>query len=231
MANKILYFTDLEGTILRESDGEFEDMEFYRLVSELTRLGELTDAEVEMRLISPIGFKRINKIVDRMERIILRHSILSGNEPRVELEEAAASSFDMGNDVRAFRTVSKKIIELPRVVSSIPDPAREAKKKYVDLVLQSVRPTDNVSLCIYAGNGRNDISAMKYIKSKKNGIIISPRNSRKEIRGMSHFTSEHSDIKGVIDCVQRLNEKIEERTTKKEESKDIVLLDKDKTIN
>ena len=209
---KILFFTDLEGTILRDSDGDFYELDFEDLISELSRMGTLTDATVDIRLVSPIGFKRMNKIVDKMDTSIARYFRREKLVSNVKLVEAAASPYDMhSEDIVSSRKISRKIIPLPNARHSS-DIAREAKRKYLKYVFEACK--GDIALSIYAGNDRNDIDAMQYLKRKQNGFLICPQNSITELLNISDFVSNDPDILGVIDGISKINEKIEIRTRK-----------------
>lgn len=209
---KILFFTDLEGTILRDSDGDFNELDFEDLISELSRMGTLTDSTVDIRLVSPIGFKRMNRIVDKIDTSIARYFRREKLVSNVKLVEAAASPYDMySEDIVSSRKISRKVIPLPNVRHSS-DIAREAKRKYLKYVFEACK--SDITLSIYAGNDRNDIDAMQYLKRKQNGFLICPQNSIAEVLNMSDFVSENPDILGVIDGISKINEKIEIRTKK-----------------
>ena len=55
MEKIILLYSDLEGTILRESDSEYDDTDMYNFLKQLSRLQELMDAKVRMHIVSPIS--------------------------------------------------------------------------------------------------------------------------------------------------------------------------------
>ena len=48
----ILLFSDLEGTLLRESDGKFEPEDMYSFLSELYKLQELKKAKIHLHLVT-----------------------------------------------------------------------------------------------------------------------------------------------------------------------------------
>lgn len=167
---KILYFSDLEGTLLREKDGEVDDKDLFDLVTELAKLGTLTKSDIDIRLISPVGFKKMNATVDKIDRVIARQSLLDKkNKTKIRLVEAAASPFDIGDDIFLERRMSKKLVQLPEVIR-LSDKSRDEKKKYIDLVINNQSDPNDVSLYIYSGNGRNDIDAMKELK--KTEIVL-----------------------------------------------------------
>jgi len=63
MRKKILMFFDLEGTILRESDGQYDNEAMYNFLAQISRLQELTDAEVNLHLVSPVYQKQMEEIM------------------------------------------------------------------------------------------------------------------------------------------------------------------------
>lgn len=211
MKNKrILFFSDLEGTILRDSDGKFDEKDFNNLVGELSKMGDLTKSTVEIRLVSPIGFKRMDKIVDKMDSIISKYFMKARKISNVKLVEAVASPYDIADDISASRRISRKITPLPHVTYS-PDIAREAKRRYLKYVFESFKEPSNIALSIYAGNDRNDIDAMLIVKKEKNGFTVCPKNSIAQIKEISDFVSDENDILGVIEGVSKINKKIEKR--------------------
>ena len=60
----ILLFSDLEGTILRESDGNFDPETMYGFLSQLHKLQLLTGADVHMHLVSPVFQKQMQEVTD-----------------------------------------------------------------------------------------------------------------------------------------------------------------------
>lgn len=215
---KILFFSDLEGTILREYDGDFSEEDFYKLLTNLQQLSEITNSLVEIRLVSPIGFKRMNEIVDKMESVMVRHGILNESRENVRLIEAAASPFDINDDVYFKQTLSRKIIPLPKVYS-INDLSREEKKKYTQTVFEYETNPEDVSMIIYAGNGRNDLLAMQAIKRLKKSFLICPKNSRREVKEISDYVSDKTDIKGITDGIDQIIYALRRRKQKADENK------------
>ena len=63
----------------------------------------------------------------------------------------------------------------------------------------------NAKLYIYAGNGRNDILAMRKVLEQKNGYVICPKNSRTQVKEMASIVSEKEDIDGIISNLKMLN--------------------------
>ena len=70
---------------------------------------------------------------------------------------------------------------------------------------------DNLIMAIYCGNGRNDLDAMKYIKNRKDGFVVCPRNSRQQAKAIATFVSERTDLFGVSEGLENINKEIEKR--------------------
>ena len=83
------------------------------------------------------------------------------------------------------------------------DIAAQGKLEYVE---KWIRGINNLDFCIYAGNGRNDFRAIDYIRKNSRGYSICPDNSRKAVKKIATFTSESTDIEGIIDGLDRLNQ-------------------------
>lgn len=59
--NVILYFTDLEGTMLREKDGQYDREELYKLFGQLSDLQNSLQADVKINIVSPIFMEQMKK--------------------------------------------------------------------------------------------------------------------------------------------------------------------------
>ena len=73
----------------------------------------------------------------------------------------------------------------------------------------------DAKLYIYAGNGRNDILAMKRVKANPKGFVICPKNSRTEVKEIAHFVSNKEDLEGVIDGLEKINGAVRQRSNKR----------------
>lgn len=67
----IMLYSDFEGTILRESDGNYDDMEMYNFLKQLSKLQELTGAKVKMHIVSPISKNDMSKKLERLDKNFL----------------------------------------------------------------------------------------------------------------------------------------------------------------
>lgn len=216
---KILFFSDLEGTILRDSDGRFDDQDFLNLVQELSQMGLLTDSTIDLRLVSPIGFKKMDSVVGKMESLIIKYFVSKHQNPNVQLVEAASSPFDIENDFTDIRRISKKVVPLPQVLYGR-NTAGMSKKKYVSYVYDSFGENNEILLSVYAGNDINDIEAIRYIKGQDNGFAICPKNGITQVQELSDFVSSKDDILGIIDGVSQINEKIKRRVERSQRDLD-----------
>ena len=68
MEKIILLYSDLEGTILRESDSEYDDTDMYNFLKQLSRLQELMDAKVRMHIVSPISQNQMTDILEKLDK-------------------------------------------------------------------------------------------------------------------------------------------------------------------
>ena len=68
----------------------------------------------------------------------------------------------------------------------------------------------NLLTAIYCGNGQNDLSAIQYIKEKK-GFIVCPKNSRTMAKQKADFVSNRTDLLGIAEGIEKINEKIAKR--------------------
>ena len=94
---KILLFSDLEGTILREEDGKYDDEAMYNFLVQIDRLQQLTEAEVNLHLVSPIYQKQMEEIIDRIERRIVRYNLLHPDHHRIPMIECGTYTPDRRN--------------------------------------------------------------------------------------------------------------------------------------
>ena len=68
MEKIILLYSDLEGTILRESDSKYDDTDMYNFLKQLSRLQELMDAKVRMHIVSPISQNQMTDILEKLDK-------------------------------------------------------------------------------------------------------------------------------------------------------------------
>lgn len=178
MNNKaILMFCDLEGTLLNEKNGTLDARKLFRFFDQINKIQQTTKSTVYMHLLSPIPLDIMEKVLDKLDTYIAKYN-----------EE---NTYD-------------RIAPFPeRATKDAYDIAAQGKLEYVE---KWIRGINNLDFCIYAGNGRNDFRAIDYIRKNSRGYSICPDNSRKAVKKIATFTSENTDIEGIIDGLDRLNQ-------------------------
>ena len=89
--NVILYFTDLEGTMLREKDGQYDREELYKLFGQLSDLQNSLQADVKINIVSPIFMEQMKKLVSHFNLEIARYN---RSNPSSRLDEINAGRPD-----------------------------------------------------------------------------------------------------------------------------------------
>lgn len=217
----ILIFSDLEGTILREEDGQYDENEMQEFIAQVDKMQQIAEAQVKIHLVSPV-FKDVMKdVMDRIDDSIGRYN--SKNQPVrkvLTLEGGAAYPETQMLETSGSNTYLKdvRIAELrrPRDTSDY-DLATYGKMNYVRSWYESYenREDRDLLLAIYMGNGRNDFKAIDYLTSKRQGIVICPANSRRQIKARAFNASEERDLPGLTDGLSKINERILARTKNK----------------
>ena len=199
MRDTIFYFTDLEGTILREADGKFDKEKFKKLLEQLAKLQENLNATVKINIVSPIYMDQMKELVDTFDNQIAEFNQTAGKNILEPINSAVAFSKETfsGGDYRY------DVIE--PFPGKILDGGERGKSVYVNNWIEAY---PDAKLYIYAGNGRNDILAMKKVKSKSRGFVICPKNSRTEVKNISNFASDKEDIEGIIEGLEKINEAV-----------------------
>lgn len=237
MKNKvILMYSDLEGTLLREKDSEYGKEELNEFLSQIDKLQQQTGATVQFHLVSPVDESFMDKILKQLDKDIrdYNRTTTDSNHTTVNTVVAAAAypmeDFTGVNTLgRAYiKRIDHRIIQLKKPVSgrNMSNPAGFGKENYVRTLTEYTKNSSQKELLmsIYCGNGRNDLSASDYIRFQKNGFVICPKNSRRELKARASFVSEHEDLKGIIDGLEKINNEIEKRkiqTVSKESEKNI----------
>ena len=206
MRDTIFYFTDLEGTILREEDGKFDKEEFKKLLEQLAKLQESLNATVKINIVSPIYMDQMKMLVNLFDNQIAEFNKTSSTDRLEQINSAVAflketySGGDYTYDV---------IEPFP---GRILDGGERGKEVYVRNWMEAY---PDAKLYIYAGNGRNDILAMKRVKANPKGFVICPKNSRTEVKEIAHFVSNKEDLEGVIDGLEKINGAVRQRSNKR----------------
>lgn len=212
----ILFFLDLEGTILNEKTGDFEEENLNKLLKEIDELEKCTDAKVNIHIVSPILSEQVEQIVDKIDTTIMRYN--RENNKKLNIIEGATAYFTDGS---LFKIRDDRISKFPESDRLVADGGASGKKKYVQSWCEVYG--DKALMSIYCGNGRNDIQAMEYIKKTKNGLVVCPKNSRTKVRKISDFTSEKTDINGTIEGLEVIVNTIKNKKEMQVEDKEKII--------
>ena len=152
-----------------------------------------------MHLLSPIPLNIMEKVLDKLDTYIARYNMEKGTFIR-DIQGATAS-YPAG--ISQQENTYDRIAPFPeKATSNDYDIGAEGKLEYVR---KWIRGINNLNFCIYAGNGRNDFKAIDYIRKNSKGYSICPENSRRTVKSIVNFTSANTDIEGVIDGLNNLN--------------------------
>lgn len=160
----IILFTDLEGTILRERDGQYDDEAMFKFLEQLDNLQHNTDSEVLMHIVSPIEVKYMEQLLDKLDRNIYSYDRIKHSNLKVP-QGALASEQNNGYHSEEF--LGDRILPLERIPNIYGDDlARIAKNRYAKNFIEEYKrsPYNDLVMCLYCGNGRNDLDAMKTVK-------------------------------------------------------------------
>ena len=67
MKSDIVIFTDLEGTILRDIDGKYDETEMFQFLRQINRLEKLEDATAQIHILSPMMVDQMKYILDELD--------------------------------------------------------------------------------------------------------------------------------------------------------------------
>lgn len=231
MEKIILVYSDLEGTILKESNRTFEDLEMYNFLKQLSRLQELMDAKVRMHIVSPISQNEMTEILKNLDASFFNFNKIQ-KEPiqKLKLIEGAAASakdeFMSGPKKeetfnRFIKRMDQRIVDLKRPSNPNDDnPAGYGKLNYVRSWTAMSEEQYDVKMIIYCGNGRNDLASMDYVNTKKGGFVICPKNSRHEAQAKTKFVGKKTDLPGITEGFAELNRLLERKLNPAKEEQD-----------
>lgn len=208
----ILLFLDLEGTILREVDGEYDDQEMYCFLEQIDRLQKNTNAQVNMHIVSPVYQDVMEIIVDKIDRNI--HSYNRIHFGKSDLKEIEGAACYPEEHMHSEEFEGDKIVWLKRPTNMNDfDTAKYGKARYVRNWYEAYEDSRSAEtvMCIYCGNGRNDIAAINYVNAQTNGFAVCPKNSRTEAKKRAFFVSDKEDLPGITEGIGTINERIEKR--------------------
>lgn len=201
MNNKaILMFCDLEGTLLNEKNGTLDVRKLFRFFDQINKIQQTTKSTVYLHLLSPIPLNIMNEVLDKLDTYIAKYN----REKRTFIRDIQGATASYPAGISQEENTYDRIAPFPeRATKDAYDIAAQGKLEYVE---KWIRGINNLDFCIYAGNGRNDFRAIDYIRKNSRGYSICPDNSRKTVKKIATFTSESTDIEGIIDGLDRLNQ-------------------------
>lgn len=201
MNNKaILMFCDLEGTLLNEKNGTLDARKLFRFFDQINKIQQTTKSTVYLHLLSPIPLNIMNEVLDKLDTYIAKYN----REKRTFIRDIQGATASYPAGISQEENTYDRIAPFPeRATKDAYDIAAQGKLEYVE---KWIRGISNLDFCIYAGNGRNDFKAIDYIRKNSRGYSICPDNSRKAVKKIATFTSESTDIEGIIDGLDRLNQ-------------------------
>lgn len=201
MKSNIIIFTDLEGTILRDIDGEYDEKEMFQLLQQINRLEKLEGATAQIHILSPMTVDQMKYILGEFDETFNKYNKTSGNY--VSYVKSAIAFQDNYTD---WRNISNRILLVKhRNINQY----GEEKLSYVESYMKS-HEGDDIKKIIYMGNGANDVMAMQKVKSN-NGIVICPYNSTDEVKKIATYKSDKEDLRGLIEDFSQLCQEIEKR--------------------
>ena len=209
---QILIFFDLEGTIIEEELGEMNNDKIREILDSISKLEENTNAKVNIHIVSPVFIEQMEKILDKLDRLIVRYNIKTGKMLN-EVQGAVAHP-----DVKYIHGdfIHDKIIPM-KLPKSVPDGYKDKYGKF-DYVRNWIETNeDSLLLSIYGGNGFNDTKAMEYIRHNKKGFVICPENSHPDVKKVADYISEKHAADGIKDGIDYINKQIEMRIQKQKE--------------
>lgn len=201
MNNKaILMFCDLEGTLLNEKNGTLDARKLFKFFDQINKIQQTTKSTVYLHLLSPIPLNIMNEVLDKLDTYIAKYN----REKRTFIRDIQGATASYPAGISQEENTYDRIAPFPeRATKDAYDIAAQGKLEYVE---KWIRGISNLDFCIYAGNGRNDFKAIDYIRKNSRGYSICPDNSRKTVKKIATFTSESTDIEGIIDGLDRLNQ-------------------------
>lgn len=204
----ILLFSDLEGTILRESDGQYDDADMYEFLKQIDELQTITGASVKLHLVSPVSQKIMQQILDKIDRNINSYNKINRSHKDIAEIECAGAYTD--DKMISEEFLGDRIIPLKKPVSiQLFDTARYGKADYVNNWIETYNDSHSkeLAMCIYCGNGRNDISAMSMVNATK-GYVVCPKNSRTKAKEIAFHVSNMTDLRGITDGIESINNEL-----------------------
>ena len=206
---KLIIFSDLEGTLLREEDGQYDEHEMYGFLSQISKLQAKTGFVAEIHIVSPMTIDMMKKVIDKFDKTILRYNSIHRAEGKAPISYITGATASPESKAEECYRVDDRIMPLPKAFHSLASGASYGKEHYVRTWLETLG--DKVGMVIYCGNGRNDIPAMKLVRSLPNGFIVCPKNSKTEIRNIASFITDEEDLPGITEGLSEILSRISKK--------------------
>lgn len=194
MQKRIIIFTDLEGTILRESDSSIDKVAMQNLLYQLQQLQKNIGATINIHIVSPMSPLNMETRIDEIDREIKKNRFEAMGKKGEELLDYVSVGA-CSNDEAEFAIVKdRRVMPLP-----------SHKVDYVKAWKGMLDDKFDVMKYIYLGNDTNDFYAMQYVKKLDNGITICPGNSNPQIKEVSTYVGDSTDAAGCVEAFEQLN--------------------------
>lgn len=201
MKSDIVIFTDLEGTILREIDGKYDETVMFQFLRQINRLEKLEDATAQIHILSPMMVDQMKYILDELDEAFAKYNKTSGN-----YVSYIKSAIAIQDNYTGWRNIPNRML---LVKYKNLNQYGEEKLSYVESYMKAHKG-DDIKKMIYMGNGANDVMAMQKIKSN-NGIVICPYNSTDEVKKIATYKSNEEDLRGLVDGFSKLCQEVEKQ--------------------
>lgn len=201
MKSDIVIFTDLEGTILREIDGKYDETVMFQFLRQINRLEKLEDATAQIHILSPMTVDQMKYILDELDEAFAKYNKTSGN-----YVSYIKSAIAIQDNYTGWRNIPNRML---LVKYKNLNQYGEEKLSYVESYMKAHK-NDDIKKMIYMGNGANDVMAMQKIKSN-NGIVICPYNSTDEVKKIATYKSNEEDLRGLVDGFSKLCQEVEKQ--------------------
>ena len=212
----ILLFSDLEGTILKEELGTYSAEDMYHFLEQIDKLQTITGANVRMHLVSPVYISKMQEVMGKIDKNISSYNRINKDHKGISYIEGAGA-FEDDNDFQG--KPDERILPMKKPIDSKRfDVDRYGKEKYVKnwCEIYNESQMKELIMCIYCGNGRNDLDAISYINCQKNGFVVCPKNTRTGIKEKAFYVSEKEDLIGVTEGIGAIYKEIEKRVNPEE---------------
>ena len=109
--NRTIIFSDLEGTILRESDRSYSDEDMFNFLQNLNNLTEITDSLCELHLVSPVSGMSMNNYIDRIDKNIRSFNKITGSQLPYIYRAYCANNYDVSVTARKYLDIYNTLIK------------------------------------------------------------------------------------------------------------------------